>query len=74
MECPCCGTQLESCPICGEIGSHKRIGGKFQDVPGITGDDWKRVYELIQQQEQERLALVHQIEMEAKRRNEKDHP
>lgn len=69
LHCPCCGTELIECPICHENGEHKRTGGKFQDIAGITCDDWKRVYELVQQQQQERLALVHQIEMEIQQRS-----
>jgi len=69
MNCPCCGKELLKCPVCGEVGKHKRIGGKFQDVRGITADDWRRVYELVERQHQERLELVHQIEVEIRGRN-----
>jgi len=69
MKCPCCDKELLKCPVCSGVGKHERAGGKFQDVRGIIADDWRRVYELVERQSQERLALVHQIEVEIKGRN-----
>ena len=60
--CPSCGAEIpKRCPICGEEGRHERTGGKLGELPGVTQEDWRTIYELTTRQEQETLALIHSI-------------